>query len=241
MMRGRVRAADQPESTGFRAGGTLRGVTASVPRVYLPASLIAPGPSGSTRPTRLCQGCSRPPRRPSGRAALSFTPPLRRQGDGGLSPPSEYSSASRHTSTGAWRSSCVPGAHPARRVLCRQRTRPRFSTGIRPSPAGPIAPGRGRGHGRRRTCRRQWRGGSAASAGHRPRSPPGRRPRSGPVIPAGALGAGPGGHPLPSPGGRPPGQLDRWAGAQLRVLAVDLIREWSPAGQAAAVGGGAVG
>src|SRR5579859_3069881 len=89
VMMGRVRAADQPESTGFRAGGTLRGVTAPVPRVYLPASLTAPGPSGSTRPARLCQGCSRPPRRPPGRTALSFTPPLRRQRDGGLSPPSE--------------------------------------------------------------------------------------------------------------------------------------------------------
>jgi hypothetical protein len=105
VMRRRVRAADQPESTGFRAGGTLRGATAPVPRVYLPASLTAPGPSGSTGPARLCQGCSRPPRRPPGRAALSFTPPLRRQGDGGLSPPSENSSASRRTSTGARTSS----------------------------------------------------------------------------------------------------------------------------------------
>jgi hypothetical protein len=70
----------------------------------------------------------------------------------------------------------------------------------------------------------------------------------GPVIPAGPLGAGPGREPLPGPGGQPPGQFacrerpgrrqDRVAfpdgqdiaqaaagqlGAQLRVLAVDLM------------------
>ena len=38
----------------------------------------------------------------------------------------------------------------------------------------------------------------------------------GPVIPAGALGAGAGGEPLPGPGGQPPGQLDRREGAGRR-------------------------
>jgi hypothetical protein len=77
----------------------------------------------------------------------------------------------------------------------------------------------------------------------------------GPVIPAGPLGAGPGGEPLPGPRGQTPGQLDRRtradpggdrvalghgqdiaqtaAGqldAQLRVLAVDLMAVTHAAG-----------
>jgi hypothetical protein len=76
----------------------------------------------------------------------------------------------------------------------------------------------------------------------------------GPVIPAGALGAGPGGHPLPGPGRQPPGRLDRRActdpgddqvtpgygqdvaepeagqlSAQGRVLAIDLDKPCAPA------------
>ena len=60
VMRGRVRAAYQPVSTGFRAGPPSRGVTTPVPRVRPPASLTAPGPSGSAGPPRLCRGCSPP-------------------------------------------------------------------------------------------------------------------------------------------------------------------------------------
>ena len=56
-----------------------RGVTAPVSRVYLPVSLTAPGPSGSTEPTRLCRGCSRPPRRSPVQASSSFIPPLRQR------------------------------------------------------------------------------------------------------------------------------------------------------------------
>src|SRR5208282_3255062 len=78
----RVRAAIQPESTGLELARGSRGVTTPVPRVYLPVSLTAPAPSGSTGTTRLCRGCSHPPRRPAAQAASSFTPPLRRQGDG---------------------------------------------------------------------------------------------------------------------------------------------------------------
>ena len=73
----------------IRAGERSRGVTTPVSLVYLPVSLTGPGPSGSTEPARLCRGCSHLPGRPPGSAASSFTPPLRRQGDGGLSPPSE--------------------------------------------------------------------------------------------------------------------------------------------------------
>ena len=65
-----------------RAGGPLRGVTTPVPRVYLPVLLTTPDPSGSARPTRLCRGCSHPPRRPPARTASSFTRPLRRPSDG---------------------------------------------------------------------------------------------------------------------------------------------------------------
>jgi hypothetical protein len=84
---GRVRAANQPESTGFRAGTRSRGVTQPVSLVYLPVSLTAPVPSGSAGTTRLCRGCSRPPRRPAAQAASSFTQPLRRPRDRGLPPP----------------------------------------------------------------------------------------------------------------------------------------------------------
>ena len=65
-----------------RAGASSRGVTTPVPRVYLPVSLTAPGPSGSPEPTRLCRGCSHPPRRSPDQAASSFTPPLRRRTNG---------------------------------------------------------------------------------------------------------------------------------------------------------------
>jgi hypothetical protein len=64
-------------------------VSTPVSRVYLPVSLTEPGPSGSTGPTRLCRGCSHPPRRPPDPAAASFTRPLRRPGDEGIPPPFE--------------------------------------------------------------------------------------------------------------------------------------------------------
>jgi hypothetical protein len=86
-----VRAAIQPESTGLELARGSRGVTTPVPCVYLPVSLTAPGPSGSTGPTRLCRGCSHPHRRPPAQTSSSFTPPLRRQRNGGLAPPSETS------------------------------------------------------------------------------------------------------------------------------------------------------
>jgi hypothetical protein len=79
---GQICAATQPTSTGLELVKPSRGVTTPIPRVYLPISLTAPGPSGSTGPTRLCRGCSHPPRRPPDWIASSFTLPLRRQGDG---------------------------------------------------------------------------------------------------------------------------------------------------------------
>ena len=95
----RARTANPARIHRVRAGRASRGVTTPVPRVYLPVLLTAPAPSGSPGTTRLCRGCSRPPRRPADQAASSFTPPLRRQGDKGLPPPSGTDSASWRTTS----------------------------------------------------------------------------------------------------------------------------------------------
>jgi hypothetical protein len=50
----------------IEAGRWLRDVMARVPLVLLPITLAGPGPSGSSGPSRLCQGCSRPHPAPSG-------------------------------------------------------------------------------------------------------------------------------------------------------------------------------
>src|SRR5204863_7394935 len=55
----------------------LREVMTLVPRVLLSVTLTGPAPSGSTDTSRLCRGCSRPPRRFPDQAAPSFTAPLR--------------------------------------------------------------------------------------------------------------------------------------------------------------------
>ena len=60
-----------------RAGDALRGVTTPVPRVLLSVSLAGPAPSGSAGTSRLCQGCSHPPRHLPDQAAPSFTALLR--------------------------------------------------------------------------------------------------------------------------------------------------------------------
>ena len=56
-LRGQVRTAIQPLSTGFELAGNLRGVMTLVPLVHLPVSLAGPGPSDSSDPSRRCRGC----------------------------------------------------------------------------------------------------------------------------------------------------------------------------------------
>ena len=60
-----------------RAGASLRGVERRFLAYCLSVTLAAPAPSGSTDTSRLCQGCSHPPRHLPGQAALSFTALLR--------------------------------------------------------------------------------------------------------------------------------------------------------------------
>jgi hypothetical protein len=74
---------DPPGSSRRFAYGALP----LVPLVHLLVSLAGPGPSGSTGPSRRCQGCSRPPLRLQDQAALSFTGLLRQPEGGALSSP----------------------------------------------------------------------------------------------------------------------------------------------------------
>jgi hypothetical protein len=82
------------------AGDPLRDVITLVPRVLLFVTLAEPTPSGSTGMSRLCQGCSHPPRHLPDQAALSYTALLRQDGDGGLSPPFELSTP--HGARSTW-------------------------------------------------------------------------------------------------------------------------------------------
>ena len=83
-----VRTAPGPDPPGSSRCRLLRGVTTPVPRV-LPFRLARRTRRHLAVPdtSRLCQGCSHPPRRPPGSAAPSFTPPLRRSsGEVGVGP-----------------------------------------------------------------------------------------------------------------------------------------------------------
>jgi hypothetical protein len=70
------------------------GASTLVPRVHLLVLLAGPGPSGSAGPSRRCQGCSHPPARLHGQAALSFAGLLRQAGGGALPSPPGRGSAS---------------------------------------------------------------------------------------------------------------------------------------------------
>src|SRR5262249_40727859 len=79
----------RPVSTRFEPVPTLKDVITPVPRVLLSATLAGPAPSGRTGTSRLCRGCSHPPRHHPGQAAPSYTALLRQDGGEGLSPPLE--------------------------------------------------------------------------------------------------------------------------------------------------------
>jgi hypothetical protein len=79
----------RPISARFEPVSRLKDVKTPVPRVLLSATLAGPAPSGSTGTSRLCQGCSRLPRRYADQAALSYSDLLRQATGEGLSPPLE--------------------------------------------------------------------------------------------------------------------------------------------------------
>ena len=79
----------RPISARFEPVSQIEGRKTPVPRVLLSATLAGPAPSGSTGTSRLCQGCSRPPRRHADQAALSYSDLLRQATGEGLSPPLE--------------------------------------------------------------------------------------------------------------------------------------------------------
>ncbi len=74
-----------PDSSRYQGQGRKT----PVPRLPLSATLTGPAPSGSTGTSRLCRGCSHPPRHHPDQAAPSFTALLRQDGSESLSPPPE--------------------------------------------------------------------------------------------------------------------------------------------------------
>src|SRR6266508_816142 len=133
------------------AGSGLAGVRPLVSAlVHLPVPLAGPGPSGSTDPSRRCRGCSHPPLRLQGRAAPSFSEPLRRLEGGVLSSP--------HGQT------APRGAPPASN---RRRSPPSPPTSPAVGPASRPAPTAGRWWSRTR---------SPPRPGHRGRPASGRTP-----------------------------------------------------------------
>ena len=84
-----------------RAGRAKRDVTTPVPLVLLSITLTGPAPSGSTGTSRLCQGCSHPPRHHPGQAAPSSTA-LLRQGQRRRSP------TSTRINNASWRTHIQP-------------------------------------------------------------------------------------------------------------------------------------
>jgi hypothetical protein len=90
-----------------RAGRPKRDLTTPVPLVLLSITLAGPAPSGSTDTSRLCQGCSHPPRHHPDQAAPSSTT-LLRQGQRRRSPTStRINNASWRTHTGTQLASTV--------------------------------------------------------------------------------------------------------------------------------------
>jgi len=87
--RSRVRTAASPYPPDL-SWWAVKGRQTLVSRVHLLVTLTRPAPSGSIDASRRCQGCSHPHQHLLDQAALSFTQPLRRPGDEGLSPPFDF-------------------------------------------------------------------------------------------------------------------------------------------------------
>jgi hypothetical protein len=87
--RSRVRTATSPYPPDL-SWWAVKGRQTLISRVHLLVSLTGPASSGSADTSRRCQGCSHPHQRPLDQAAPSFTQPLRRPGNEGLSPPSDF-------------------------------------------------------------------------------------------------------------------------------------------------------
>ena len=123
----------RPRSARFEPVAFVKDVTTPVPRVLLSATLAGPAPSGGADTSRLCQGCSRPPRHHPDQAALSFTALLRQDGGEGHSPPLEQTAphgVGRHTAT-----RCIPPRRTRRRHG--QRTAPARRAGGHGRPGRP--------------------------------------------------------------------------------------------------------
>jgi hypothetical protein len=108
----RMRTATSPYPPDL-SWWAVKGRQSLVSRVHLPVSLTGPAPSGSADPSRRCQGCSHPPQRLPGQAAPSFTRPLRRSGDEGLSPPLDFRRLVAHVVLGP----VDPAEHPQDHIL----------------------------------------------------------------------------------------------------------------------------
>ena len=87
--RQRIRTATSPYPPDL-SWWAVKGRQTLISRVHLLVSLTGPASSGSADTSRRCQGCSHPHQHLLDQAALSFTQPLRRPGDEGLSPPSDF-------------------------------------------------------------------------------------------------------------------------------------------------------
>jgi len=85
----RVRTATSPYPPDL-SWWAVKGRQTLISRVHLLVSLTGPASSGSADTSRRCQGCSHPHQHLLDQAALSFTQPLRRPGDEGLSPPFDF-------------------------------------------------------------------------------------------------------------------------------------------------------
>ena len=87
--RSRVRTAASPYPPDL-SWWAVKGRQTLISRVHLLVSLTGPASSGSADTSRRCQGCSHPHQHLLDQAAPSFTQPLRRPGDEGLSPPFDF-------------------------------------------------------------------------------------------------------------------------------------------------------